>query len=173
MRTLFFPLICFSVIIPLGIIFSSFSEYMTNIFRSLTSLMILISLILFFFKTNNLKRGIVPLMFMFYIVCFALVTIFFVEQMFGFMFFTPFLLMICPVFFFLFLASILIILTNSIFQTHNIFSRIIFMIEFLLLLFWGGLLITQGHNIQNSLNIFVISFSVLLAAISFSVKYAH
>lgn len=77
MRTLFFPLICFSVITPLGIIFSSFSEYMTNIFRSLTSLMILISLILFFFKTNNLKRGIVPLIFMFYIVCFALVTIFF------------------------------------------------------------------------------------------------
>lgn len=173
MRTLFFPLICFSVIIPLGIIFSSFSEYMTNIFRSLTSLMILISLILFFFKTNNLKRGIVPLIFMFYIVCFALVTIFFVAQMFGFMFFTTFLLMICPVFFFLLLASMLIILTNSIFQTHNIFSRIIFVIEFLLLLFWGGLLITQGHNIQNSLNIFAISFSVLLAAISFSVKYAH
>ncbi len=65
------------------------------------------------------------------------------------------------------------ILAISIFQTRNEISRIIFMTEILFLLSWGALLISQGHNIQNTLNIFAISFSVLLAAISFSVKYAR
>ena len=173
MKTVFYPLLCFSIIIPLSIICGSFPECIANILRSLISLIILISLILFFFKTDELKRGVVFLNFIFYCICTALFTIFFLAQAFRSMFLISFLLIICSVFFLLFLVSILIILAISIFQTRNEISRIIFVTEILLLLSWGALLISQGHNIQNTLNIFAISFSVLLAAISFSVKYAR
>ena len=173
METVFFPLLCFSIIIPLWIICGLFSECIANILCSLISLTLLISLILFFFKTDKLKRGTVSLIFIFYCVCTALFTTFFLVQTFSSMFLMSFLLIICPVFFILFLVSILMILAISIFQTRNEISRIIFVTEILLLLSWGVLLITQRHNIQNTLNIFAISFSVLLAAISFSMKYAR
>ena len=174
METVFYPLLCLSIIIPLGLICGGlFPECIANILCSFISLIFLISLILFFFKTDKLKRGIVSLNFIFYCVCMALFVTFFGGQIFSPVFLMSFLLIICPVFLILFLASLFIILAISIFQTRKEIGRIVLGTEILLLLFWVALLISQGHNIQNTLHVFAISFSALLAVISFSVKYAR
>ena len=171
MKELFSPLVCFSVTIPSLMICGLFPDCIANILRSLLSLVILVCLILFSFKT--LKKGIVSLNLFFYGISTAFATIFFLVQTLNSTYLESLLLIICPFFILFFIVSILVILVIAIFQTSNIISKILFASEFLLTLFWVAALIKQGHNIQNTLNIFLISFSILLAMISFSVKYAR
>ena len=173
MKALYFPLSCFSIAIPIVMICGLLPEYIANILRGLISLVILACLVLFFFKTDKPKNRVVSLNFIFYGICTSFTATFFLAQIFNPAFLMSLLLIFCPFLFLLFLVSILSVLVIEMFQSYNIISKSLFASEFLLTLVWVTFLINQGHNIQNTLNIFAISFSVLLAMISFSVKYAR
>ena len=173
MQPVFSSLLCFSIAILLGITCNLCPEPIANILRSVISSTLLFYFLSFFFKPYKVKNRIIFLSIAFYSVCAALVTAFSLGQTFNSTFATSFFLIIFPFFILLFLVSILLILVISIFKIRDIISKIILGSEGVLLLSWGVLLIIQGHNIQNTLDIFAISFSILLAVISLSVKYVH
>lgn len=173
MKALHFPLSCFSIAIPIVMICGLLPECIANILRGLIFLVILACLVLFFFKIDKSKNRVVSLNFIFYGICTAFTATFFLAQIFNSTFLMSIILIFCPFLFLLFLVSILIVLVIEIFQSYNIISKSLFASEFLLTLIWVTFMINQGHNIQNTLNIFAISFSILLAMISCSVKYAR